>query len=667
VKDWVAIKNAWRASVSGAALAVLAGLLLWSPLGEGWSHASYDYLFRFGSRAVTNQVTLILMDNGAFDSLGQTRGKPWDRALHTRLLNRLADDGCSLVVFDSLFHELRDPATDDALAAAMRRQKHIALMASQTQLDDPALTGVRPVWPADKFLAACGTNSGVAWLNPDLDHVVREQWPFPSPGPYPSLPWVVARMAGARLSDAPVERWLRYYGANGAWNRMSYEFALAKPPNYFRNQIVFIGNWPETSLPDNENDKFSTPYTRWTNEASGGVDILLASFLNLLNDESLLRPPPWAEFILFAVSGIALGGGFCRLRFGPAAAGAAILALAVSLGAISLSYFTNYWFPWLVIVGGQIPCALGWAAAVQIARGRSVAATAAATAAATEPAPAIPGYELVHPPFGRGSYGKVWLAKSRAGQWRAVKVVYLAGFENDAGPYEREFNGVRQYQPISDKHDGLLRVDHVSEKGADYFYYVMELGDALEPGWEKNPSTYKPRDLVNDRARLHKRRLPVRDCLRVGITLSKALHFLHQQGLTHRDIKPQNIIFVNGQPKLADLGLIKGLRPVGDTDGTLVGTPGYMPPTPERPGTVAADIYALGMVLYVSSTGRAPMLYPEVATTLANPDQPADFWPLNEVILKACHPEPDQRYASAEEMGNALEAAGKSLTDNGAE
>ena len=91
-------------SALGAALAVLCGLMLWQmPLGDPWVDASYDYLFRFGARAVTNRVTLILMDNEAFAQFHQTRRQPWDRGLHARLLNRLADDGCALVVFDSFF------------------------------------------------------------------------------------------------------------------------------------------------------------------------------------------------------------------------------------------------------------------------------------------------------------------------------------------------------------------------------------------------------------------------------------------------------------------------------------------------------------------------------------------------------------------------------------
>jgi serine/threonine protein kinase len=262
----------------------------------------------------------------------------------------------------------------------------------------------------------------------------------------------------------------------------------------------------------------------------------------------------------------------------------------------------------------------------------------------------------VHPPFGEGAYGKVWLARTRTGEWRALKVIYQAKFGDDAGPYEREFNGIKKYQTISDQHRGLLRVDFVSAKTDGGFYYVMELGDSLVPGWPQAPATYRPRDLVSERAQLPKRRLPVKDCLRLGMTLCEALDFLHRQGLTHRDIKPQNIIYVNGRPKLADLGLITGIRSA-DEERTLVGTPGYMPPLPERPGTPAADLYALGMVLYVLATGRPPTHFPVVATTLVSTGEPPDFLPLNEIILKACQPLPADRFATAAQMRSALESA----------
>jgi serine/threonine protein kinase len=193
-----------------------------------------------------------------------------------------------------------------------------------------------------------------------------------------------------------------------------------------------------------------------------------------------------------------------------------------------------------------------------------------------------------------------------------------------------------------------------------YFYYVMELGDAQTPGWQDNPASYQPRDLSSVRAQADRGRVPVRECVRIGLALSEALDFLHRQDLTHRDIKPSNIVFVNGRPKLADVGLVADVRP-GGRESTWVGTPGYMPPPPEPPGTPQADIYGLGMVLYVISTGRDPVFFPVLSTSLIEANDTADFIHLNSIILKACQPDRARRYASAAAMHEALVAAQKFL------
>jgi serine/threonine protein kinase len=349
------------------------------------------------------------------------------------------------------------------------------------------------------------------------------------------------------------------------------------------------------------------------------------------------------------------------------------------LGAVSWSYFTNYWFPWLVIVGGQVPCGLAWALlapriryepvvvvpkTVVIPKPPAQAAAALAPRSPGGPVLDTPEYELFGPPFAEGGYGKVWLVRNAIGQWQALKVVYLEKFGESAEPYEREFGGIRRYKPISDKHPGLLRVDFVSHRKREgYFYYVMELGDAQTPGWEENPALYKPRDLARVRAQAEGRRLPAAECVRIALALTEALDFLHRQGLTHRDIKPSNVIFVNGQPKLADVGLVTEIRP-SDQVTTLIGTAGYMPPPPEPPGTAQADIYALGMLLYVISTGRDPGFFPELSTTLVERDGRVDFFRLNGIILKACHPDCPQRYFSAAEMRAALLEAQKALGDD---
>jgi CHASE2 domain-containing sensor protein len=651
VKERAGSKKTPIAPVIGAALAVLCGWLLWAARPGGlWTDASYDYLFCLGSHGVPNRVTLILMDNGSFDRLHQERTQPWDRALHAQLLNRLADDGASLVVLDSFFHQLRDPQTDDDLAAALRRQRKVVLMAEQTQLELPGVSGVQPVLPADKFLAAAGSNNwGVAYLDPDdiVKRVVRRQWPYPSPQAYPSLPWTAAQVSGAKLSDTPHERWLRYYGQPGPWTRLSYQFALTRPKNYFHNQIVFIGLWPKTPLPDGEPDEFGTPYTRWTNESSGGVEILLTQFLNLLNGDSLLLPPAGVGFVLLFCTGTLLGLGLNRLRL-PDACGVAIaLFILVPLSAIALSYFTNYWFPWLIISGAQLPCAMACTLVAKLLPAQKLKKSPA-----MEPVPAVPGYVLFHPPFGEGAYGKVWLARAKTGEWHAVKAIYRARLGDSHEPFDREYHGVKKYQPISGLHPGLLKIVFVSEIKPDHFYYIMELGDSVADGWETKSSLYLPRDLARECSHQPDKRLPLKDCLRIGISICEGLEFLHSQGVTHRDLKPPNIIFVNGQPRLADPGLMTEIRS-DQQPRSIVGTPGFMPP--EEPGTVRADIYSLGMMLYVLATGQPPARFPDLPSALVTTNDSAHFMHLNIIMLKACQPNPRHRHASARELCDDLQ------------
>src|SRR4051794_10887308 len=98
------------------------------PLGEAWVNASYDNLFRFSTRGVTNKVALILMDDSACARLGQVR-TAWDRALHAELLKRLSEAGSSMVVFDVMFTKEGTPEIDNKLAEAMRRHGNVVIAA----------------------------------------------------------------------------------------------------------------------------------------------------------------------------------------------------------------------------------------------------------------------------------------------------------------------------------------------------------------------------------------------------------------------------------------------------------------------------------------------------------------------------------------------------------
>jgi hypothetical protein len=254
--------------------------------------------------------------------------------------------------------------------------------------------------------------------------------------------------------------------------------------------------------------------------------------------------------------------------------------------------------------------------------------------------------------IGSGSYGEIWLARGLTGAFRAVKVVYRGNFENERS-FAREFEGMSCFEPVSRDHDGFVDILHVGRAGT-FFYYIMELADDDGTGRPLEPAAsaaeiegYKPRTLkaVQDR----RQRLPVAECLQLGVSLAEALDDLHSHRLTHRDIKPANIIFVDGRPKLADIGLVAS---VGQR--SFVGTEGYVPP--EGPGSAAADVYSLGKVLYEIAMGKDRLDFPELSSSLDQHPEKARLLALNQVLLKACASNPAGRYRSAKELYNDLAA-----------
>jgi len=274
----------------------------------------------------------------------------------------------------------------------------------------------------------------------------------------------------------------------------------------------------------------------------------------------------------------------------------------------------------------------------------------------------IPDHELIVR-IGGGSYGEVWLARSALGATRAVKVINRKSFEDDR-PFEREFNGIQRFEPISRSHDGLVDILQVGRQ-QEYFYYVMELADdAGEPHGEDgelriedgksqplsrhpppsilDPQRYSPRTLRHTLS--EKGRLPVRECVEIGLALTSALAHMHRYGLVHRDIKPSNIIFVQGSPKLADIGLVTE----ADTTLSYVGTEGYIPP--EGPGAIQADIFGLGKVLYEMVTGQDRRLFPDLPSALNDWPDRAALLEVNQVLLKACARDVRERYQTCEEM-----------------
>jgi eukaryotic-like serine/threonine-protein kinase len=259
--------------------------------------------------------------------------------------------------------------------------------------------------------------------------------------------------------------------------------------------------------------------------------------------------------------------------------------------------------------------------------------------------PVVPEHELLRL-IGSGSSGQVWLARNTLGSYRAVKIVQAQMFKHQRA-FEREFNGILKFEPVSRLHDGLVDILQVGRnEAAGYFYCVMELADDAVTGSSIHPPTYSPRTLGQDQARLE--RLPVAECVRLGAAIASALGFLHKHDLIHRDIKPSNIIFVSGIPKLADIGLVTD----ASEGRSFVGTEGFI--APEGSGTIRSDIYALGKVLYELSTGKDRNEYPALPESLGSHAETRDLILLNKIILKACRMRTWQRYQTAEEMMLAL-------------
>src|ERR1022692_1868280 len=112
--------------------------------------------------------------------------------------------------------------------------------------------------------------------------------------------------------------------------------------------------------------------------------------------------------------------------------------------------------------------------------------------------PVVPDYELLRR-IGRGAYGDVWLARSKAtGVLRAAKIVWRHTFE-DERPFKREFEGIQRFERISREHPSQLALFHIGRNEPDgYFYYVMELADAAEPRVESSELSVESRAAATD-------------------------------------------------------------------------------------------------------------------------------------------------------------------------
>jgi adenylate cyclase len=350
-----------------------------NPAGDGLVRASYDSLHQLRGAAAgwsNSPVVIIYLDLNSFSLLNQDPTQPWSRALHAQLLRQLTRAGAKAVVFDIVFSAPGiDPVADESFAAAMRENQR-TILAGEASGKNSHEIDERTVWtrastiapPWEKFVSAAA-GWGIASHIMDEDYVVRR---YVAGGfgaeQQPSLTWSVAQflnLPGAAPPDAMLRAngWnLRYYGPPLTIPHVSYAEALAPhgtPENFFRDKIVFIGARPLTEFFRGRQDEFRSPFHSWGNKEqfTPGVEVHATEMLNLVRGDFLRRSSTAIEIAgLLLVAGF--GAGLLWLRPVPGAVVAGCGAGLIFAGAV-VAFDRGGWFPWLIVVGMQIPVALG--------------------------------------------------------------------------------------------------------------------------------------------------------------------------------------------------------------------------------------------------------------------------------------------------------------------
>jgi non-specific serine/threonine protein kinase/serine/threonine-protein kinase len=266
-----------------------------------------------------------------------------------------------------------------------------------------------------------------------------------------------------------------------------------------------------------------------------------------------------------------------------------------------------------------------------------------ATAGADVPLPQFPDHEVLAV-IGRGGMGVVYQARDQK-LGRVVAIKTIAEGRQATADHRARFQA--EAQAIARlRHPHIIAIHAVGEHdGQPYLILEFAEGGSLAD-------------------RLVERPLAPAEAAALIARLAAAVHAAHCAGVVHRDLKPSNILLTaEGIPKVSDFGLAKLIdSEAGRTiSGQVIGSPSFMAPEQAEGRSKqvgpAADVYAMGAILYQALTGRPPFLGQSAMETLKlvtsaeavpprrlRPDVPRD---LETICLKCLEKEPGRRYASA--------------------